>query len=43
VKQGVVVAAQCGMDGISLGHYDGAAFDMLKAVREGLRNAGVIG
>jgi len=29
------------MDGITLGHYDGAEFPMLRAVREGLKEARV--
>ena len=32
---------ECGMDGITLGHYDGAEFPMLRAIREGLKDAGV--
>lgn len=31
------------MDGIALGHYDGTTFEMLKAVKDGLRLAGIIG
>ncbi len=40
VRQGVLVAAECGANGISLGHYDGATFERLRAVREGLKLAG---
>jgi hypothetical protein len=36
IREGVRIARQCGMDGITLGHYDGAEFPMLRAVREGL-------
>ena len=40
VQEGIVVAGETDMDGISLGHYDGATFEMLKAVKEGLRRVG---
>lgn len=39
VRQGVVVAAGCGVDGITLGHYEGATFERLRAIREGLKLA----
>jgi hypothetical protein len=39
IRQGVVVSAQCGVDGITLGHYDGAPFSNLRAVREGMEMA----
>jgi hypothetical protein len=29
----------CGVNGITLGHHDGAEFPMLRAVREGLQTA----
>lgn len=35
VRQGVVVSAQCGVDGITIGHYDGATFSHLRAIKEG--------
>jgi len=41
VRQGVVVSAECGADGITIGHYDGASMALLKAVGEGLELAGV--
>jgi len=41
VRQGVVVAARCGVNGITLGHYDGATFERLRAIREGLELAKV--
>jgi hypothetical protein len=41
VREGVVISAQCGADGITLGHYDGAPFALLRAVREGMELAGV--
>lgn len=43
VTQGVLVAGECGMDGITLGHYDGATFEMLAAVKDGLRRLGHVG
>jgi len=36
IREGVAIAAACGMNGITLGHYDGATFPMLRAVRAGL-------
>lgn len=36
IRQGVVVSAQCGVDGITIGHYDGATFSNLRAIKEGL-------
>jgi hypothetical protein len=36
IREGVKIAIDCGMDGITLGHYDGAEFPMLRAIREGL-------
>lgn len=41
VREGVKIAVETGMDGITLGHYDGATFPILRAVREGLVAAGV--
>ena len=39
IEQGVQIAADCGMVGITLGHYDGAEFPMLRAIRSGLEKA----
>lgn len=36
IREGVKIAIDCQMDGITLGHYDGAEFPMLRAIREGL-------
>lgn len=36
IRQGVVVSTACGIDGITIGHYDGASFSNLRAVKEGL-------
>ena len=41
IRQGVVVSAQCGVDGITMGHYDGASFKNLRAIREGMELADV--
>jgi hypothetical protein len=39
IREGVRIAVECGVNGITLGHYDGAEFPMLRAVREGLAAA----
>jgi hypothetical protein len=41
IRQGVGIAIECGMNGITLAHYDGADFDMLKAIREGVIAGGI--
>jgi len=41
IRRGVVVSAECGADGLTIGHYDGATFTNLRAVREGLKLADV--
>jgi len=41
IRQGVVISAQCGADGITMGHYDGAPFANLRAIREGMELADV--
>jgi hypothetical protein len=43
IREGVRIAVETGMNGVTLGHYDGATFPMLRGVREGLVEAGVIG
>lgn len=43
IRQGVKVAVDGGVQGITLGHYDGAAHSILRAVRNGLAQAGVPG
>ena len=40
IGEGVKIAAEFGMNGITLGHYDGAEFPLLRAVRDGLKAAG---
>jgi len=39
IREGVKVAVECEVNGITLGHYDGSEFPMLRAVREGLTPA----
>jgi hypothetical protein len=41
VRQGVLISAQCGADGLTIGHYDGSWLNCLRAVGEGLREAGI--
>lgn len=43
IRRGAQVAVESGADGIACKHYDGAAFSMLRAAREGLAAAGVKG
>jgi hypothetical protein len=43
IRRGVGVAVAGGVQGITLGHYDGAAHSILRAVRNGLVEAGVSG
>ena len=42
VREGVRIAVRAGASGIGLGHYDGATFPLLRAVREGLVETGVL-
>ena len=42
IAEGVRIAVECGMNGVTLGHYDGATFPMLRGVRTGLTQAGVL-
>jgi hypothetical protein len=41
IRKGVVISSQCGADGLSLGHYDGAPLANLEAIRQGLADADV--
>lgn len=41
VRQGVLISSECGADGLSLGHYDGAPLRLLEAIGDGLRDADV--
>jgi hypothetical protein len=42
VKEGILISAQCGADGLTIGHYDGAWMNCLRAIKEGLDEAGII-
>ena len=41
VKQGILVSAQCGADGLTIGHYDGSWMNCLHAIKQGLEEAGI--
>ncbi|NQT18065.1 MAG: hypothetical protein HQ592_00055 [Planctomycetes bacterium] len=41
IRQGVVVSAECGADGLTMGHYDGASYSNLRAIKEGMEIADV--
>jgi hypothetical protein len=41
IRDGVRIAVETGMNGVTLGHYNGATFPALRAVGEGLKDAGV--
>jgi hypothetical protein len=41
IHEGVKISVETGMNGVALGHYDGATFPILRAVREGLIEAKV--
>ena len=41
VKQGILISAQCGADALTIGHYDGAWMNRLRAIKEGLDEAGI--
>jgi hypothetical protein len=41
IRMGVAISAECGADGITLGHYDGAPLKNLQAVGQGLAEAGI--
>jgi hypothetical protein len=41
IRKGVVISSQCGADGLSLGHYDGAPLANLEASRQGMADADV--
>jgi hypothetical protein len=42
VKAGILVSAQCGADALTIGHYDGAWLNCLKAIKDGLDEAGIV-
>ena len=41
IRKGVLISSECGADGLSLGHYDGATLRCLEAIGDGLRDADV--
>jgi hypothetical protein len=41
VKQGILISAQCGADALTIGHYDGAWMNCLRAIKAGLEEAGI--
>jgi hypothetical protein len=41
VQQGILVSAQCGADALTIGHYDGAWMDCLRAIKQGIEEAGI--
>jgi len=41
IRRGVRISSECGADGLSLGHYDGASLENLEAIGQGLREAGI--
>jgi hypothetical protein len=42
VKRGVRVSAECGADALTIGHYDGAWMDCLRAIKTGIEEAGIV-
>jgi hypothetical protein len=41
IKQGILISAQSGADALTIGHYDGAWMDCLRAIREGIEDADI--
>jgi hypothetical protein len=41
VRKAVVVSAECGADGLAVAHYDSSPLQHLRAISEGLKEAGV--
>jgi hypothetical protein len=41
VKEGILISAQCGADALTIGHYDGSWMNCLRAIKEGLEEAGI--
>ena len=41
IRKGVVISSECGVDGLTLGHYDGAPLKNLEAIRQGMEDANV--
>jgi len=42
IREGVRIAIETGMNGVTLGHYNGATFPALRSIRDGLTEAGAI-
>jgi hypothetical protein len=42
VKLGILISAQCGADALTIGHYDGSWINCLRAIKEGLEEAGIV-
>lgn len=42
IRESIKIMSELGVDGISLGHYDGAHMEHLDAVKQGIRDAGII-
>ena len=41
VRQGILISAQCGADALTIGHYDGAWMNCLRAIKQGLEEASI--
>ena len=41
IKQSIKVLSTIGIDGLSLGHYDGSTIELLEAVKQGMQEAGM--
>lgn len=41
IRESIKVLSTLGVDGLSLGHYDGATFELLDAVKQGIHEAGI--
>lgn len=41
IRESIKVLSTLGVDGISLGHYDGATMELLDAVKQGMQEAGI--
>ncbi|MBW7453999.1 hypothetical protein ACFOLF_00840 [Paenibacillus sepulcri] len=41
VRESIKILSTLGVDGLSLGHYDGATFELLDAVKQGMQEAGI--
>ena len=41
IKESLSIVSTLGIDGLSLGHYDGSTFALLDAVKDGMKEAGM--